>query len=181
MIMERLHAVEGTCSLMREENARLLAELQQTQQGLTQLHRALHLDRDFTKFSDGLDFCPGFTKNDDQMIPDTGHTPDGLGLDELHLQATACYGGIQIHPHEGSSDDTIEVGDPGNDNQRITVRQLVDAINTWCRSPSPSGKSKVDEYMLGSWGSYPPCWEGLKWLRFDHDTQRYAYELMWSF
>lgn len=188
MIMDRLHAVEDTCSLIREENVRLLAKLQQTQQGMTQLHKALHLDRDFRKFSDGLEFYPGFTKTMDEMVPFTQNStlnnPDDLVLDELHLQATACYGGIQIHPHEECWDDVINVGEAGNHNQRITVRQLVDAINAWCLAPSPSGKAKVDEYMLCSSGSrepYWPFWEGLKYLHFDHHTQRYAYELLISF
>lgn len=181
MIMDRLHALERTCDLLTKDNVGLRTDL-------AQLQKSLHLNRDFTTFSDGISFSPKFTKGIDQMWPDsdnsTENNPDDLGIDDLHLQATACYGGIQIHPHEECWDDIIQVGEAGIHDQRITVRQLIDAINAWCLSPSQSGKSKVDEYMLcSSYGNAPygPYWEGLKFLHFDHDTQRYAYELLISF
>ncbi len=192
MIMDRLHALEAacdslpalenTCDLLMKDNARVRKDV-------AQLQKSLHLNRDLTKFSDGILFSPGFTKEIDQMWSDCDHgthdNPDDLGLDELHLQATACYGGTQIHPHEECWDDTIEVGEAGIHDQRINVRQLVDAINAWCLSPCQNGKSKVDQYMLcsslGGDEPYGPDWEGLKLLHFDHDTQRSAYELLISF
>lgn len=138
--------------------------------------QALHLTKEFTAFSDGFAFSPGFTKETDAMWPKTSQIGDDFELDELHLNATATFGPIQIHIN-ACWDDTILVGESGRLEERITVRQLLDVLNAWCSAPAHDGQTKVDQYITCG-RSYCPLWGGLRRLPYDVGTQRYAYELL---
>lgn len=171
MIMDRLHALETENDAIKKQVADLRKEMEQHQQ-------ALHLTRHFTAFSDGFAFYPGFTKDTDAMWPKTSKIGDDTDLDELHLDATATFGPMQVHVQGACWHDTILIGEPGELAARITVRQLLDAVNAWCSSPTDNGKTKADRYICGQ--NLWPTWGGLRCLPFDEGSQRYAYQLVLS-
>lgn len=168
MVMDRLHALE-------RENDSLKADIAEMKIELTQHQQALHLCRRFTAFSDGYGLSLGLTKEPDGMWPSTNVYLAETKLDELHLRATATYGPMQIHPHEDCWDDTILVGEAGNIDARISVEQLINAVNDWCSALTPDGQTRIDQYMQCSLGC--PAWDGLLSLGFDDETKRFAYQM----
>lgn len=93
----------------------------------------LHLTNSFNFFtphlkqvclSDGLRFAPGLLVADDLM--------NDRKLDEIHLQATASYGPMQIHMSEDCWADTVLVGQPVAPQKRVSVEELLNAINESC-------------------------------------------------
>lgn len=129
----------------------------------------LHLDNTYSFFSDGVRFVPGLLVVDDLM--------DGIRLDKLHLQATATYEPMQIHMSKDCWEDTVVVGEPADPHKRVTVEELLNAINDWCDQPASwDGLCKMEEYLMSR--SRNPVWGGLHVLGFDAKTQRMAYELL---
>lgn len=130
----------------------------------------LHLTNSFNFFSDGLRFAPGLLVADDLM--------NDRKLDEIHLQATASYGPMQIHMSEDCWADTVLVGQPVAPQKRVSVEELLNAINEWCDTPASwDGLCKMEEYLMVR---RKPVWGGLKLLGFDENTQRMAYKLCLS-
>lgn len=160
MVMDRLHALEA-------ENTRL-------QTAVTQLQESIHLIQDMTVFSDGLVFSPGFTKRPDVMFLNQQKMP----LDHLHLQATVWYGPMAIHVlvygRGGREEEVgcVMVGEEGDWDARITIKQLLDAINNECKS------GKLDNFFREK---HPRFWNGLSSQYAYRAHQRHHFRLNWTY
>lgn len=126
MVMDRLHALEVSNDQLNERVLRL--EARQC------------MDSRCRRFDDGLFLWFGLTKR-----------PDGMGdprmnklfeLDAAHLDATAFWGQKRIDMHTQAH---LYVGSTG---RRTTVKDLLEAINSWCaRRDGESTMTNVDRYL----------------------------------
>ncbi|KAK9864857.1 hypothetical protein WJX84_006463 [Apatococcus fuscideae] len=176
MIVDRLQTLEQKYDdlehkykVLEDTNGCLVTRVQQ-------LSGVLYLDADLRKFNDGLWFDPGFTVDPDTIQPDTRTDAklEEMKIDELHLEATALWGNLQIQVGEDPHDDMIIVGQESN--ERITVGQLLDAINNWCRSILPDGTTRQQKYLVR--GEYRLGYTGLKLLGVNRSPVRWAYEML---
>ena len=118
MIVDRMHRLECT---------------------VTDLRRALFMDRDMIVFSDGWWLCYGFAQNTDSMRNGRG---EKRPLDDLHLNVVVHRGEFVLKAGVGP-DGLIHVGEGAED---VTVGQLLDAINAWCVTVH-DGDTNYKKYM----------------------------------
>ena len=171
MLMERLQALEGQVQQLGAENAIL-------QTCTHQLRKAVHLKPGLVNFSDEWRLHPRFTTEADKMWDDTVYTERISPMDDLHLDATAGYGRMQIRPvADLAQDNLICLGEREED--RVTVRELLQGINAWCSKPYGDTTNFLAHIDDG--GDGPPLLDSINQTGFDRDTKRMNFEMSFSY
>lgn len=124
MFMDRLQDLEAQVTGLKGYNATLTQEL-------AAMQRTLHLKEDLFTFSDGYRLFLSFDDSNSTM-----ESPDvccmksfrDLPLDAVHANATAWYGKMKFDLSCCDTGQTVTVGEV---HKRVTVKEFVDAIQSW--------------------------------------------------
>lgn len=176
MVMDRLQAVEAQLQDMKHLNEKLGSELSSTRDEVGQLKGALRLKHGLTRFTDGWELCPGFAWKPDTMEDPTGAIK--MLLDNLHLDAICCFGAMEISPYndEVEDDNFILVGEATDQNKMrpITVRELLEGINQWCRKPF---KHTTNYHEFLKFDGRAPLLRRIVMSYYNHSTKRWHYTM----
>lgn len=167
MIMERLKNTEIICDSMYQKLEKLCSKVDSLQSSLCLLPDGL-------QFSDGFDLYPSFTMGEDQ-ITYRGENGDFKLIDDLHLQAPALWGEVQLHVTSKCWNDVILLGNSCED--VITVKQLLEGINSWCLQLTEDNISKLDKYLLSDYPEKDPWYQGYDHIGYDQVSKRQKYKL----
>ena len=95
------------------------------------MQRTLYLKKDLFTFSDGYQLFPSFGDSESTMdSPETCcmNSWRDLPLDAVHANATAWYGKMKFDFSCCDAGQNVTIGEV---HKRVTVREFVDAIQSW--------------------------------------------------